>query len=237
MRPNVWLAEAEEIREYSKGYWVTTKGRVYSTKSNKWLKLFVRNHKYSCYPEFKRNGETTTYVHRCVAELFIPRPDKSKDQVNHIDGNKSNNNITNLEWVTQTENQVHSWETGLRAMTDEHKEKLSVSNRGNNAKVTETDVRNMFKDFNKGVEHTELAVKYGVDRRHISAILAGKCWGYLGLKTTRQVSAGGSEKTQFDKVLVVSILEDLDAGMTKSKVYAKYDISRFLVNRIVAENR
>ena len=51
-------------------------------------------------------------VHRIVAETFIPNPCKLP-QVNHIDGNKNNNSIGNLEWVTSLENISHAWKTGL----------------------------------------------------------------------------------------------------------------------------
>jgi hypothetical protein len=45
------------------------------------------------------------YIHRLVAQYFIPNEEKR--EVNHIDGNKANNNVKNLEWVTSSENQLH----------------------------------------------------------------------------------------------------------------------------------
>lgn len=54
-------------------------------------------------------------IHRLVAEAFLPRdPFHIKDDVNHLDGNKTNNNFSNLEWVTRSENILHAFRTGLK---------------------------------------------------------------------------------------------------------------------------
>ena len=77
------------------------------------LKLFHNKKGYTQTILYRDKKQYPIKIHRLVANAFIPNPE-NKPQVNHIDGDKNNNRIDNLEWCTQAENIQHSYKAGLR---------------------------------------------------------------------------------------------------------------------------
>lgn len=90
------------------GYSVTDDGEVYSKKTKRFLKKSSNHKGYFQVCLIVDGKKKTVRVHQLVARAFIPNPTKRK-QINHIDGNKKNNCVENLEWCTNSENQIHSY--------------------------------------------------------------------------------------------------------------------------------
>ena len=92
---------------------ITPSGKIWSNVTDSFLKTAVDYKGYEHVKISNKNIRQTFRIHRLVAEAFIPNPE-NKEQVNHIDGNKLNNHVLNLEWCTQQENQNHAVKNGLK---------------------------------------------------------------------------------------------------------------------------
>lgn len=120
--------------------------------------------------ELYKNGKSKMmYVHRLVATAFIPNPDK-KPQVNHIDGNKANNVLSNLEWASRRENQLHAIYHGLR--TRSPMLGRTGSNNPSSKAILQYDLSGNFIREWCGI--SEAARSLGISSSSISNCLSGK---------------------------------------------------------------
>lgn len=106
-------------------------------------------------------------VHVVVAEAFLgPRP--TGRQVNHIDGDKTNNGVSNLEYITPSENVRHSLDVlGVKRASGE---------RNSNARLTREMVAAMRADHASGMNAPAIARTYGIDPGHAWRIVTGRAW-------------------------------------------------------------
>lgn len=91
-----------QIKDYP-DYSINKRGEVKSTYVSKMLKPRNAGKGYFCYQLRNEHGKKNKYIHRLVAETFIPNL-HNLPMVDHIDGDKSNNNVDNLRWVTNFQN-------------------------------------------------------------------------------------------------------------------------------------
>lgn len=111
-------------------------------------------------------------VHRLVAKAFVknPNPDKYKI-INHIDGDKSNNVYTNLEWCNHSRNNQHAFDEGLNWSVQRGTANIKH-------KLTEEDVRQIFRM--RGIySQTYIAAKFGINQSNVSRLYSEEKWAWL----------------------------------------------------------
>jgi hypothetical protein len=160
------------IKDYEDLYHISSYGRVKSLNKEQLLSasggVRIRKEKilsqqkddkgYLSLKVCKNNCSKRFKIHRLVAIAFIENP-LNKNQVNHIDGVKSNNVVSNLEWCTNSENQIHACIKGLKK-----------------TKLSKKEVINIRKDERSLLE---IGNEYGVSFQTISEIKNRKTWKHV----------------------------------------------------------
>ena len=160
-----------EVEGFEK-YEVSNLGKVRNIKSGRVLKPFLTKNGYLMHLLYENNKhkQKHLYLHRIIATAFIDNPGE-KTQVNHIDENKTNNDLSNLEWCTVKENNIHGTRTKRVA------EKLSQ-------KVIQLDLNdNVLNEFESMVQAGQ---ETGVSRSNISSCCNGKLKSAGGYKWRRK---------------------------------------------------
>lgn len=144
-------------------YYVSEDGHIYT--KGKMRAEHPSNRGYPCVTLHLADKNKRVNIHRLVAQLYVPNPG-NLPCVNHIDGNKSNNHYTNLEWVDYKTNSHHSFYTLRKQIGEDHCQ----------AKVPNKIVTYLRKCFLNGKipNYERIALTYGVGVQHIKNIYKGK---------------------------------------------------------------
>lgn len=172
----------KQIKGYL-NYLISTDGKVFNLKTMKHLKCSINNMGYPSVCLYNENGGKFFLVHRLMAETFL-HIIENKKFVNHIDGNKANNILCNLEWCTHKENMVHAWNTGLNKVSDKQREngkrKIKIA-----SEIGSKMRRKAIIDTSNGIifDYAEDAAKYlGVRKQTLTNWLNGNRTNKTSLK-------------------------------------------------------
>ena len=196
------------------GYEVTDTGKVWNVTKEKWLTEYVNRGGYRrvCMFSSRTNDYCLVAVHRLVAMAFIPKP-KGKDVVNHIDCDTSNNSVSNLEWVTTTENLQHQLAVG------------SIS-----TLLNEKDVHFICRCLEEGMGCTEISRNFGYSSDSIYQIKRGDNWKEIACKYNFNKPKKYNSKLTEDQV--IEICNKLNEGYDSSQVARLLGFSYDVVNKI-----
>lgn len=152
---------------YKRNYTAFDDGTIFGPSGNKMI--YTEHH--SEYLQCNING-VTERVHRIIAECFIPNP-FNKPQVNHINGNKKDNRVENLEWATPKENTRHAYDNGLASGKPKYG-KANGRTKLNEEKVK--FIRSHYNKYDKQYDMAELAKMFDVGITAIYKIIHNKTW-------------------------------------------------------------
>jgi predicted XRE-type DNA-binding protein len=180
--------EWRTIKEFT-NYQISNLGRIKRIVPDKYnrplimLKIQKDKNGYS-YVELKNESITKKKkIHRLVLMSFKPIDTSELFQCNHIDGNKQNNCIYNLEWVTASENVQHAFKIGIKTISRNTKNKMSLKKKGESNlfhKLTEENIKEIKFLLEQDIlSQKEIAKIFGVVQTTISMIKLNKAWSHI----------------------------------------------------------
>lgn len=146
-------------------YYITDDGKVWSERTQKYLSFQYDKTGYVKVQMRSTDNKSHRYsIHRLVLENFKPVENMENLQVNHIDGNKKNNNLTNLEWTTSEENIRHAIDNNLRATIN------------GASKLTPEQVIEIYRRATNGERNIDLGKEFNIHPDQVGRIKNKKAW-------------------------------------------------------------
>lgn len=217
---------------YKNRYVAFNDGTVYDNIHKRWVMLNFSSGGYLRLVLGGPEGPKSYYAHRIVAMVFMPIKNPKKYQVNHIDGDKGNNCITNLEWVTGSENMQHATTTGL----------FNPNGEGNgNSKYSDAQTEEVCRLLAENkLTNQQIAEVTGVSAATVSMIKIGKVRGFQSSKYHWETIPFSEKKgenhnmVKINKQIVIKICELLSSGMGSKNIVEELGapVTKAIVNNI-----
>lgn len=219
------------MKEVFEGYYVTKDGKVFSSKSGE-LKEMAQSIDQWNYRKvsFRVNKKTKTVrVHTLVAEAYLgPRPPGY--EINHIDGDKHNNHVSNLEYVIPGDNLRHAYAIGSRKYGEQSP----------NAKLTDAQWEEIKRRRRQGETIASLAKEYGISPGYISSVLNGKKrtrTTYMEApETVGKAQNRKDNKRKLSDLTCADMIIEVLNGLSVDDASNKYGITPETVRRIMRKD-
>jgi len=163
------------VNEIYKNFLCLKHNNFYINKKNKLIKLsqFINQEGYPTVRIQKNKHRKYFTIHRLIGRVFIINKE-NKSQINHKDGNKKNNILSNLEWVTQSENQKHAFKIGLNKSNMKNKTGKLHPNSKSVLQLKDNKIIKVWESVNLAIE------KLNLHRTNVYTAIKNnwKCYGY-----------------------------------------------------------
>lgn len=217
---------------YNNRYVAFNDGTIYDNTNKRWVMVSFRPDGYLSVSLAGPEGIKRYLAHRIIAKVFMPNKYDYKLQVNHIDGDKTNNYLYNLEWVTGSENMQHATSTGL----------FNPNGEGNgNSKYSDAQTEEVCRLLTEGkLTNTQIAEVTGVSAATVSMIKIGKVRGFQSSKYHWETIPFSEKKgenhnmVKINKQIVIKICELLSSGMGSKNIAEELGapVTKAIVNNI-----
>ena len=210
----------EVFKQHKSGYFVSNQGRIKGIRVA-YLRPTLSNAGYLV-TSLPKDGTSMFYtVHRAVYETFkgdIPH----KMDINHIDGNKQNNHISNLECVTRQENIQHAYDNGLAYG--------KPGSHNSMAKLTAEDFIILCESLMEGATNDEIAQMFGIHPNYVSLIRHKKRWTSLFPPWYKPTKSLGNTGISLDKMVLV--YKDTLTTLSNKEIAVKWSLDPSTISRI-----
>lgn len=204
-----------EDRKYS--YRIFDNGEIYNLTKNKYVNQHKINNGYLQVSLHLFNRSYSYLVHRIILSVFTNKPIDYNMQVNHKDGNKANNKLSNLEWGTQSENLKHAFKNNLVSQT---------GSKNSCAILDEDKVVQICELIEKNTPITNIAIMFNVSKWTIDNIYQGISWTHVTCNYKFKY------RRHLTPDIVIKICDDIMDGLTYEDLINKYNVSLHILRSI-----